>query len=64
MQAKAGGYLSSKNTIVDNIVKKASKDDNGQTVAYICENFTCGLPIHDEAVLMKTLCSTNTDDTS
>ena len=41
VQAKEGGLIAEKNPIV------AQLASNDKAAAYVCENFTCGLPVED-----------------
>ena len=41
VQAKRGGLIAEKNQIVAQL----ASDD--KAAAYVCENFTCGLPVED-----------------
>ena len=43
---KVDGVLQEKNTVIRDITNKSADDINGVS-AFICENFACGMPIHD-----------------
>ncbi|KAI7877391.1 spermatogenesis-associated protein 20 [Lichtheimia hyalospora FSU 10163] len=43
---KVDGVLQEKNTVIQDITNKSADDINGVSV-FICENFACGMPIHD-----------------
>lgn len=47
--AKKDGFVAANNATVARIANTS----NGRPAAYICENFTCGLPIQDAANLRK-----------
>lgn len=47
--AKGEGFIAQKNSIIKQIGVHANP------VAYICDNFSCGLPIHDANSLKKAL---------
>ncbi|RCH88557.1 Spermatoproteinsis-associated protein 20, partial [Rhizopus stolonifer] len=50
--AQPNGFLTSRNAIIQEI---ASKNTTSEPAAYICENFACGLPIHDPEQLKKAM---------
>jgi uncharacterized protein YyaL (SSP411 family) len=49
--ATENGFISQKNSIIKQIAIQSSREPT----AYICENFACGLPIHDADQLKQTL---------
>lgn len=53
--AKAEGFIAQKNSIIKQIAKQSKESEVGKPAAYICENFTCGLPIFDTEQLKKAL---------
>ncbi|CAO3595692.1 unnamed protein product [Absidia cylindrospora] len=52
IQAKGSGFVHDKNAL---IAKIGTQELNGNPTAFICENFTCGLPIQDVKQLKKSL---------
>jgi uncharacterized protein YyaL (SSP411 family) len=52
--AKADGFIVQKNQVVKQIAE-TSKAGVNELMAYICENFACGLPIYETEQLSKRL---------
>lgn len=53
---KDDGVLQEKNTVIRDISNKSADDVNGVS-AFICENFACGMPIHDLDKVVSNLSS-------
>lgn len=53
--AKPDGYVSSHNSIIKQITEQRAKNSIYKPTAYICDNFTCGLPIYNVEQLKQTL---------
>lgn len=49
------GYISSHNSIIKQITEQRAKNSIHEPTAFICDNFTCGLPIHNAEQLKQTL---------
>ncbi|KAI8377311.1 spermatogenesis-associated protein 20 [Blakeslea trispora] len=55
LYARPEGFVASHNSVVQQISRIPIKKN--ESVAYICENFACGLPIHDPEELKKAMSS-------
>lgn len=53
--AKPDGYVSSHNSIIKQITVQRTKNSIHEPTAYICDNFTCGLPIYNAEELKQIL---------
>lgn len=53
--ATSEGFIAQKNTIIKQIAEQSKSMGVGEPAAYICDNFSCGLPIYDAEQLKQAL---------
>lgn len=53
--ATGEGFIAQKNTIIKQIAEQSKCMGVGEPAAYICDNFSCGLPIYDADQLKQAL---------
>ncbi|SAM00820.1 hypothetical protein [Absidia glauca] len=55
IQAKDSGFVHDHNSLIAKIAATSAQEQQGKPTAFVCENFTCGLPIQDATQLKKLL---------
>lgn len=55
IQAKDSGFVHDHNSLIAKIAATSAQEQQGKPTAFVCENFTCGLPIQDVTQLKRLL---------